>query len=102
MGSYGAGITSRQAREVPGQARQLAILPDDLEGGAIQGADQGDVVVPLGDWLLVDAQAGGHARPLGPLPPLDRVLEDRGMQGPTASSSACGARSWLYIGRALA
>ena len=71
----------------------------DLDGGAIQGADQGDgVVIAFSSTPRWEVARGGF----GPLPPLDRALEDRGMHGPTASSSACGARSWLYIGRALA
>ena len=56
-GSDRARITSRQAREGLGQARQLAILPDDLDGGAIQGADQGEV--------LERARGPRHAWPNG-------------------------------------
>ena len=92
----GDGLDARpllvgQAREVLGQARLLALLPDELDGGAIQVADQGEVVMRLGDRLLADAQVGGDAGPLGALPSLDRALENVPGLVPTDAQDPAGA-----------
>ena len=69
-------LVGRQAREVAGQARLLAVLRDELDRRPIQVADEGEVLVPLGDGFLVDTEVGRHTRALGALPAFDRPLED--------------------------
>jgi hypothetical protein len=62
--------------ELPVQARLFPILCDVLDGFAVQVADQGEVVVALGNRLLIDAQPGDDGLRLGSQPSRDGFLLD--------------------------
>ena len=69
-------LVRRQPREVALEAGLLAVLRDVFDGRPVQVADERQVLVPLGDRLLVDAEVGRRAGLLGAPPALDGPLED--------------------------
>ena len=69
-------LVRRQPREVALEAGLLAVLREVFDGRPVQVADERQVLVPLGDRLLVDAEVGRRAGLLGAPPALDGPLED--------------------------